>query len=121
MNKKSGVHPGLTDRRLGVAFHGRVVGVGPVLAGQSRLATPSTRATTARLHACRSRAPTEDGCVLIMADATKPNEQRRFASQTPGAVVAENVDMRDLVDFAETLDLDDDDVLGTVVNFARAS
>jgi hypothetical protein len=56
--------------------------------------------------------------VLIMADATKPNEQRRFASQTPGAVVAENVDMRDLVDFAETLDLDDDDVLGTVVNFA---
>jgi hypothetical protein len=74
----------------------------------------------ARLRACRSKAPTEEGCVLIMADSTKPKEQRRFASQTPGAVVAENVDMRDLVGFAETLDLDDDDVLGTVVNFAAS-
>jgi UvrD/REP helicase N-terminal domain len=72
----------------------------------------------ARLRACRSRAPTEDGCVLIMADATKPKEQRRFASQTPGAVVAENVDMRDLIDFAKTLDLHHTDVLGIVVNFA---
>jgi UvrD/REP helicase N-terminal domain len=73
-----------------------------------------------RLRACRSMAPTEDGCVLILADATKPKQQRRFASQTPGAVVAENVDMRDLVDFAEALDLDDRDVLGTVVNFASS-
>lgn len=73
-----------------------------------------------RLRACRSRAPTEDGCVLIMADATKPKEQRRFARQTPGAVVAENVDMRDLVDFAEGLDLEDEGVLGTVVNFAAS-
>jgi UvrD/REP helicase N-terminal domain len=71
-----------------------------------------------RLRACRTKAPTEDGCVLIMADATKPKEQRRFARQTPGAVVAENVDMRDLVDFADVLDLEDDGVLGTVVNFA---
>ena len=58
--------------------------------------------------------------MLIMADATKPKEQRRFATRTPGAVVAENVDMRDLVDFAETLDLDDDDVLGAVVRFATS-
>jgi hypothetical protein len=73
-----------------------------------------------RLRACRSRVPTEDGCVLIMADATKPKEQRRFARQTPGAVVAENVDMRDLVEFAEVLDLEDDSVLATVVNFAAS-
>jgi hypothetical protein len=73
-----------------------------------------------RLYACRTKAPTEDGCVLIIADATKPKEQRRFARETPGAVVAENVDMRDLIDFAEALDLEDDSLLGSVINFAAS-
>jgi hypothetical protein len=58
-----------------------------------------------RLRACGTKAPTTEGCVLIIADATNPPEQRRFASQTPGAVVAENVDLRDFVEFARNFDL----------------
>jgi DNA helicase-2/ATP-dependent DNA helicase PcrA len=71
-----------------------------------------------RLKACLTKAPTADGCVLIVADSTKPAEQRRFASQTPGAVTAESVDMRDLVDFANGFDLADAKALERIVRFA---
>jgi AAA domain len=71
-----------------------------------------------RLRACLTKAPTVDGCVLIIADSTKPPEQRRYASQTPGAVTAETVDMRDLVSFARDFDLGAPDVLEAVVRFA---
>ncbi|MCK1296055.1 UvrD-helicase domain-containing protein [Bradyrhizobium sp. 30] len=71
-----------------------------------------------RLKACLTKAPTADGCVLIVADATKPAEQRRFASQTPGAVAAESVDMRDLVEFANAFDLGHAQALDRLVNFA---
>jgi hypothetical protein len=71
-----------------------------------------------RLRACLTKAPTADGCVLIVADSTKPTEQRRYASQTPGAVAAESVDMRDLVEFTESFDLADPKVLERVVRFA---
>lgn len=74
-----------------------------------------------RLKACLTKAPTSDGCVLIVADSMKPAEQRRYASQTPGAVAAESVDMRDLVDFAESFDLDDSGALEHVVNFAAVA
>jgi AAA domain len=71
-----------------------------------------------RLRACLTKAPTTEGCVLIIADSTKPPEQRRFASQTPGAVTAESVDMRDLVDFARNFDLATPNALNAVVGFA---
>jgi UvrD-like helicase family protein len=71
-----------------------------------------------RLAACLTKPPTTEGSVLIIADSTKPAEQRRFASQTPGAVTAESVDMRDLVDFARDFDLAAPKALDIVVRFA---
>ncbi|TYL85804.1 UvrD-helicase domain-containing protein [Bradyrhizobium cytisi] len=71
-----------------------------------------------RLKACLTKAPTADGSVLIIADSTKPTEQRRFARQTPGAVVAESVDLRDLVDFARAFDLSASNALYRLVQFA---
>jgi hypothetical protein len=71
-----------------------------------------------RLSACLTKAPTAEGSVLIIADSTKPLVQRQFAKQTPGAVVAENVDMRDLVDFARSFDLASPKALDNVVGFA---
>ncbi|MGY4155644.1 hypothetical protein ACVINW_001486 [Bradyrhizobium sp. USDA 4461] len=71
-----------------------------------------------RLKACLTKAPTADGSVLIMADSTKPTEQRRFARQTPGAVVAESVDLRDLVEFARTFDLSASNALYRLIQFA---
>jgi hypothetical protein len=71
-----------------------------------------------RLRACLTKAPTKEGSVLIIADPTKPAEHRKFAKQTPGAVTAENVDMRDLLDFARHFDLATSNALDTVVRFA---
>ena len=59
-----------------------------------------------RLAAARVRAPTRDSCVLIIGDSRNPASQRQFASQTPGAVTVEAVDLRDLVAFARRFDLD---------------
>ena len=54
----------------------------------------------------------------LIANSTKPTEQRRFARQTPGAVAAESVDLRDLVDFARAFDLSASNALYRLVQFA---
>lgn len=73
-----------------------------------------------RLSAARTAAPEPDAKVLIMADSRNPQGQRDFAAQTPGAVTAENVDMRDLVNFAQGLDLSRPDALHHIINFASS-
>ena len=73
-----------------------------------------------RLQAALAKAPTADGCVLIIADATNPDGQRQFASQIPGAVTAENVDLKDFVSFAQKLDLMAPNALQNVVYFAAS-
>jgi AAA domain len=73
-----------------------------------------------RLQACRTQAPCLNGTVLIIGDATKPESQHQFASQTPGAVAVENVDLRDLVTFAQGFDLEAPNLLAHVVNFAQS-
>lgn len=72
-----------------------------------------------RLQACRTLAPTPDGGVLIIGDSRYPREQRRFASQTPGAVTVESVDLRDLVEFAQGFDLRHPGALDRIVSFAN--
>ena len=72
-----------------------------------------------RLRAARVRPPGGRGGVLIVGDSTNPDGQRRFASQTPGAVAVEAVDLRDLVTFARTFDLDAPDVLERLANFEQ--
>jgi len=56
--------------------------------------------------------------VLIIADSKNPSAQRQFASQIPGAVTVEAVDLRDLVGFGEGFDLAAPDLLDHVVSFA---
>jgi len=73
-----------------------------------------------RLHACRVNAPGEEGSVLIIGDSTSPASQRQYASQTPGAVTVEAVDLRDLVTFADNLDVSASDVLRQVAEFAQS-
>jgi DNA helicase-2/ATP-dependent DNA helicase PcrA len=57
---------------------------------------------------------------LIIADSTNPDSQRQFASQTPGAVTVEAVDLRDLVSFARDFDPHADDALLTLAGFAQS-
>jgi hypothetical protein len=59
-----------------------------------------------------------DEKVLIIADSRNPSGQRQYASQIPGAVTVENVDMRDLVTFGEGFDLKSAELLDHVVGFA---
>jgi hypothetical protein len=67
------------------------------------------------------KAPSPDGqgSVLIIGESTSPGSQRRFASQTPGAVTVEAVDLRDLVNFAAGLDLSAADALQKIALFAE--
>ena len=72
-----------------------------------------------QLTACKTRAPVTDGTVLIIGDSRNPGSQQRFASQTPGAVTVEAVDLRDLVSFAEVLDLASPAATSQILNFAQ--
>ena len=72
-----------------------------------------------RLEACRTPALSKDGGVLIIADSRKPDRQRRFARDTPGAVAIESVDMGDLVSFARGFRVTGGDALDRIVEFAE--
>ena len=71
------------------------------------------------LGACRTSPPDGRGSVLIIGESTNPGSQRQFASQTPGAVTVEAVDLRDLVNFAAGLDLNAADALQKITSFAE--
>ncbi len=73
-----------------------------------------------RLRAARVRAPGGDGTVLIIGDSTSPTSQRQFASQTPGAVAVESVDLRDLVSFARDFDPNAANALQSLADFAQS-
>jgi len=74
---------------------------------------------TKLLESCRILAANNGG-VLIIGDSTNPTSQRQFASQTPGAITVEAVDLRDLVAFANDFDLNSDDALVRIVRFAQS-
>jgi DNA helicase-2/ATP-dependent DNA helicase PcrA len=71
-----------------------------------------------QLRAARTPAPERDGSVLIIGKSTSPPTQQEFASQTPGAVTVEAVDLKDLVRFARELDFSAPDALAKVADFA---
>lgn len=73
-----------------------------------------------RLRAARVRPPDANGCVLIIGDSTSPDSQRQVASQTPGAVTVEAVDLRDLVSFSRNFDLGDPAALERLAGFAES-
>ena len=72
-----------------------------------------------RLSAGRTASPVADGNVLIIGDSRNPAGQQAFASQTPGAVTVEAVDLKDLVAFAEGLDLAAATATASVIDFAQ--
>jgi DNA helicase-2/ATP-dependent DNA helicase PcrA len=73
-----------------------------------------------QLRACQTKAPTADGNVLIIGKSTSPSSQQEFASQTPGAVTVEAVDLKDLVNLAKDFDFQAADALEKVVTFAAS-
>jgi DNA helicase-2/ATP-dependent DNA helicase PcrA len=55
-----------------------------------------------QLAAAGARGDEKDATVLIMGESKNPQRQRLFASQIPGAITVESVDLKDFVKFAET-------------------
>ena len=74
----------------------------------------------AKQTAAGKTAPSDpDGSVLLMLPSRDKNGQQRFARQIPGAVTVEAVDLRDLTDFASTLDFADPGALAAIMAFAE--
>lgn len=73
-----------------------------------------------RLGAARVHPPGGRGCVLIIGDSMSPTSQREFASQTPGAITVEAVDLKDFVSFARSFDLKGKDALERLMQFAQS-
>ncbi len=71
-----------------------------------------------QLKAGATKSPSADGHVLIIGDSMNPASQRRLASQIPGAVVVEAVDLRDLVNFAERFKIDGANAVQQIAEFA---
>lgn len=69
-----------------------------------------------QLEAANTKSPDVNGGSLIMAKW--PNDQIRYARSIPGAVKIENAELTDLVAFAGTFSLDEDDTLQKLVKFA---
>lgn len=72
-----------------------------------------------QLAAAKKRLPDGVGHTLIIGESTRPDSQQLFASQTPGAVTVEAVDLKDLVSFASDFDLTDLSALEHLVHFAQ--
>jgi UvrD-like helicase family protein len=73
-----------------------------------------------RLAAGRVRPPGEQGCVLIIGDSRAADSRNQIASQTPGAVTVEAVDLRDLVAFAREFNLTAPDAINRLTHFAQS-
>jgi hypothetical protein len=71
------------------------------------------------LQAGRVNPPGNTGSVLIIGESTSPASQQKFASETPGAVTVEAVDLRDLVTFARNLNLASPNALQVIAEFAE--
>ena len=73
-----------------------------------------------QLRAGSTKSPVPDGHVLIIGDSMRPARQQLLASQIPGAIVVESVDLRDLVSFAATLDLHSPHAVRRIAEFASS-
>lgn len=71
-----------------------------------------------RLAAAQTASPVPHGRVLVIGDARNPRGQRELASQTPGAITVEAVDLRDLIAFGRNFGLDSPQLFETLVEFA---
>jgi hypothetical protein len=78
---------------------------------------PAT-AVVQRLAAARTRSNRIDGGVLIIGDSINPQGQRSIASQTPGALSVEAVDLKDLTAFGKIFDPAAAGALELLLNFA---
>jgi len=72
------------------------------------------------LSAVRTLASHSDGRVLVIGDSTNAAMRQEFASQTPGAMTVEPVDLKDLFAFAEAFSPEAPKALEALARFAQS-
>ena len=72
-----------------------------------------------RLEASKVKPPVEGGGVLLIGEGY-PSGHREIAKSVHGAVTVENVDLRDLTDFANRFVLSNDNALAEIAAFAQS-
>lgn len=73
-----------------------------------------------QLSAARSYGSGEVRSVLVIGDSRNPISRARIASQTPGAVTVEAVQMTDLIKFAKEFEIDAANALSEILDFAKS-
>lgn len=73
-----------------------------------------------RLLAARVQPPDGSGRVLIIGDSRRAEIRQQFASQTPGAITVEAVDLRDFISFARSFNLAAPNALAHLAQFAQS-
>lgn len=72
------------------------------------------------LKAARTATPNKGGSVLILCAGKNKKRQQDVARHTPGAVVVENVDLTDFIEFAETFSFEDAGAIDHLIDFATS-
>lgn len=73
---------------------------------------------TRRFNAAQWQGESSSDRVLVIGDSRDAAMRHQLASKIPGAAVVEPVDLKDMVEFARTLDLDAPNALSAVMGFA---
>lgn len=73
------------------------------------------------LEAAGTKSDDKNDSVLVIGDSRRAESRHKIASAVPGAVTVETVDLRDLVSFAEELDLQAAGALSRIVHFAQGT
>lgn len=71
-----------------------------------------------QLRAASVKSPIDGGGVLVIGNSKNTKSQRDFAARIPGAIVVENVDLSDFVDFARDFDVEAEDAFAELASFA---
>lgn len=103
----------------GKLLRGEPIDLGSAPAAVTWVELNGTNDHKRRLMAARVQAHNVKGCVLIIGDSTNPDSQRQFASQTPGAVTVEAVDLKGLISFAQTFNVTAPDALECLAGFSK--
>jgi hypothetical protein len=72
-----------------------------------------------QLKAARIHLPDGHGKILIIGESTNPDSRNAIASQTPGAITVEPVDLKDFISFARDLDFSAPNVMEILALFAQ--
>lgn len=101
--------------------HGRRIDLANMHQNASWVSLDGDKDYEKKLKAGMTRSPVKDGKVVVIATSKDRGGRKRhqYASRMPGSVVAEAVDMSDLVEFGDSFELTSEDALSQIAGLAE--